>query len=160
MTKEITKARIIQEIQDKLNLRELEPERFAFRETVVPIYDIAPHLQFHTADQKTLSITSIGGKSFFLVPDDERWILSGYTVTFVGAGAFTVSGVYIVRKKQQTSASYVYLDLTAGISVSYTMNLPKPLTLVPGDFIGVNIDSYTSTQNLIVFIDYIMEKIR
>jgi len=161
MTKEITKAIILQEMQDKLKLRDFDPANFLFDETVVPIYDISKHLRFTTATYETETISS-GPTAylFFTVPDNERWFLNGYNVIFVASGAYTVTGIYLVRQKQQKPASGIYLDMTLGQTVSYAINLPKMITLDPGDKLYVYVDSYTSTADLRLYIDYEMEEIR
>ena len=161
MTKEITKSYILQELQDKFGLREFLRENFVFLETVMPTYDIARHVEFPTTDFEELSITSGPvGYVFFTVPENERWYLNAYNVVFMGAGAYTVTGLYIVRKKQLTAGATIYIDMTLGQTVSYAHVLPKPIRLDPGDTIRVYVDSYTSTQNLRLYIDYLMEEIR
>ena len=156
MTKEITKAIILQEIQDKFKLRDWEAERFLFSELVIPTYDISKHVQHWISDHKDVSITSAASFVFFTVPDNERWYLSRYDVTFLGAGAHTVAGVFILREPPE----YVYLDLTAAQTISYHINLSMLAVINPGEYIKVNIDGYTATQDLRLGIDYMMEEIR
>ena len=157
MTKEITKAIILQEMQDKLKLREFEPANFLFDETVVPTYDITQHLRDYVVEYVELSITSTGAKGFFIVPEDERWFLNMYNVVFM-TGAFTIAGVYIGRLP--ALADFMYLDLAAAQSTSYAVILPKPVVLDSGEVIRINVDGYTTTGNLRLYIDYEMEKIR
>ena len=158
MTKEITKTRILQELEDKFALREHEKDFFLFSETVVPTYDIGQHLKQHVNTFAELSITSATSFIFFVVPMDERWTLYRYDVVFMGAGAHTVAGVYTQRTLD--SASFCYLDLTAAQSASYHVNLPFPILLSPGSRIKINVDGYTSTQNLRLYLDYMVENIR
>ena len=160
MTKEITKAFIIQQIQDKFKLRDLYPEKFSFQESVVPIYDISQHLMTYTARYVEKSVTEIGGILFFEVPQNERIYLNGYTIVFMAEGGYTVTGLSIIRKKEINPYSFVYLDMTKNQSVSYTVNLPKTVILDSGDKLYINIDGYTSTQNLRLYIDYMREEIR
>jgi hypothetical protein len=161
MTKEITKTIILQELEDKLKLREWESERFLFSEMVVPTYAIKEHLQYPTADYKQVSIVSgPDAYLFFTVPQNERWFLSTYNIVFMAAGAYTVTGLYINRKKQKTPGSFIYLDMTLGQSVSYMVDLPKPVRLDPGDAIWVYVDSYTISAALRLYIAYTSEEIR
>ena len=156
MTKEITKAFILQEIQDKFKLRELIPEIFSFSENVIPIYDIGPHLQKWQTSKKVTSVTSAAAFKIFTVPQDKRWIIRSYMVIPMGAGAFTWAGLYIQRSSQY----FMYLDLKAAQTVATLTTLPTFLPLNPNDEIYLNIDGYTSTQNVEVYIDYVMEEIR
>ena len=160
MTKEITKARIMQEIEDKFKLREFLPESFLFSELVVPVYDLESHLQSSEQTFVERGIAALGPVSFFEVPENERWLLRLYDVVLMAAGAYTVAGVYIQRKKRNPVASYVYLDLTAAQTVSYHIDLMQPILLDPGDYVYINIDGYTSPANLRLYIDYIKEEIR
>ena len=158
MTKEITKAYILQEIEDKFKLRELTPETFRFSEEVVPIYNIGPHLSRGVIKYVQKNITSAGSMSFFAVPGTEAWVLNSYNVIFMGAGAFTVAGVYVTRAPNHADA--MYLDLTAAQTVSYSNNLPKPVMLRSGDIIAINVDGFTSAQNLRLYIDVTKEDVR
>ena len=159
MTKEITKVKIIQELQDKFKLREFEPEVFSFSERVVPTYDIGQHVKHPKIGYKQVSCTSASGFLFFTVPVDEKWYLQRYTVVFTGAGAIKISGVYIARTAASGSL-LVYLDLALNQIVSYAHDLPKPVELVSGDTISILVDDYTSTQDLRLYIDYTKEEIR
>ena len=156
MTKEITKAFILQRITDELALRELEPEKFAFSELVVPTYNIERQLKNWRVESKTLSITSTGPKLFFYPAQDERWVINGYSTVFM-TGAYTIAGMYITRN---LGSDFVYLDLTAAQNTSYTVNLPKPLELLFGDKLIANVDGYTTTGDLMVNVDVNVEKIR
>jgi len=158
MTKEITKAVILQELQDKLKLREFEPANFLFEETVIPTYEIAPHLLHGRISQANVSITSAAAFLFFTVPDNEKWRFSRYDIIFMGSGAITVAGVYIQRKN--SGIYFAYLDLEAGQTVSYHTELPTPVVLWPGDTIHVTVDGYTSSQYLRMYLDYEREEIR
>ena len=159
MTKEITKAFIIQQIQDKFQLRELTPEIFRFSEMVVPTYDVEQHLQHWESTTNTVYVTSAANYTFFTVPATERWVLRAYNVIFLGAGAFTVAGIYVLRHTR-VNESFVYLDLTAAQTVSYLNTLPEAITLEPGDMLRINVDGYTSAQNLRMDIDYRKETLR
>ena len=156
MTKEITKAYILQQLQDKFKLRELTPEVFSFLETVVPTYDIGPHLTRAYIVYHTVSITSMGSKTFFTVPSNEKWHLHGYNVIFM-TGVFTVAGVLVY---QTSAADWFYTDLAPAIAASYAVNLPKTLVLEEGDNIGVNVDGYTSTGDLELRLNVTKEEIR
>lgn len=157
MTKEITKAFVLQRITDELKLRELEPEKFAFSELVIPVYNIEKHLKNWEIMESTKSVTGIGGLWFLSPAMNERWTLNGYTVIFL-SGVYTVAGVYIIRN--DAVANFVYLDLAAAQNTSYTVNLPKSIELEFGDRLLINIDGYTSTGNLQLFGDINVEKIR
>ena len=158
MTKEITKAIILQEIQDKLKLREFAPTKFLFDETVVPVYNIERHLQKWTLDYKRVSIDSAAAFTFFTVPENEQWQLRSYNVIFLGAGAIKVAGIYITRNI--SPSNYLYLDLTKNQTVSYAVELNTPVVLDPGSMIRVMCDDYISTQNLDCTIDVMKEEIR
>ena len=158
MTKEITKAFILQEIQDKFKLRELEPDRFTFSEQVVPVYNVKEHLGLYRVSFAQKTATSTGGLEFFEVPDNEQWVVNGYNVTFMGVVTVTVAGVYITRVP--LSDSILYLDLSAAQAVSYCVNLPKSLLLKSGDTLNICIDGYTSTMDLRLYIDVLKETIR
>ena len=156
MTKEITKAYILQELQDMFKLREYTPESFLFSETVLPTYDITSHLQKREIDYNVVSITSGPTEYvFFTVPQNERWILHRYNVVFLAAGAYKVTGVFIYR-----GLSYIYLDMTEGQTVSYLHDLINPVVLDPGDRIVVYVDDYTSTADLRLRVDLVKESIR
>ena len=158
MTKEITKARILQELQDKFGLRELIPEKFAFSEIVTPTYDIAPHLTKWEVEAKTLTITSATSFLYFTVPQTERWTLRGYMIIFGATGAHKGSGLF--AQFRPTVNDYIYFDLTKGQDVSYVINLPTPVILEPGNRLYYMIDDYTSDQSLIINIDVMKEELR
>ena len=160
MTKEITKAFILQQIQDKFALREFAPEKFLFSEMVMPVYDIEPHLEEWWNRYSQVTITATGAPVLFTVPEDSRWVLTSYDVVFMGAGAYTVAGVILTRRLRNPTDAYIYLDLSAAQTVSYHTELQTPLILGPGDELKVSIDGYTSSQGLRLYIDYIVEKIR
>jgi len=160
MTKEITKAIILQELQDKFQLRDFDPAKFLFDETVIPTYEITPHLTHTTAKMVDHVFTGIGGFVFITLPSDEKWIVTGYTVVFVTTGNLTLSGVFIARKARVGGSTFTYLDLTAGIAASYTHYLATPLRLDPGDAIGVNCDGYTTDTTIQLYVDYTMEEMR
>ena len=157
MTKEITKANILQEIYDRFKMRELVPAKFAFDETVVPIYNIAPHLSEWHVETNTVSITSAAGYTYFTVPANEEWTLRGYYILFLSSGTHTVSGLFISRRPELES---LYLDLEAGHAVSYIVNLPQHVILPPRSMVGLLIDSYTSTYDLTLKLDVKKEIIR
>ena len=158
MTKEITKAIILQEIQDKFGLREFEPANFLFDEKVVPIYNVGQHLITAATQTKAISITSASGFLFYTVPQNEKWSLRSYELIFGSTGPHKATGLYISRK--DTPGPTIYLDMKKGQEVSYLVNLPTLVTLRPGDGISVYFDTYVSTQNLSVVIDYTREIIR
>jgi len=159
MSKEITKAIILQEIQDKFKLRDFEPAKFLFEETVIPVYEISEHLQHWATYQRTVSVTSTGAIAIKIIPPNEKWLLRAYSVIFV-TGVYTVAGAYILRRDRALGTDFSYLDLTAAQSVSYLRTLPEPVTLEAGDTLLVNIDGYTSTGDLTLHIDYRKEEIR
>ena len=158
MTKEITKAKILQEIQDKFRLREFLPEKFLFAETVIPVYNIEKHTQTWVITRKSVTATGTGGILLRTVPENEQWALRAYDVVFV-SGVFTATGLYITRV-QEDPTYFIYLDLTAGQSTSYHITLPSPVVLQPGDEIQINIDGYTSSGVLYIYLDVMKEEIR
>ena len=158
MTKEITKAYILQQIQDKFKLRELEPEVFRFSEQVIPTYDVSQHLGNWVVLNATVSITSAASFVFFDVPETERWLLRSYLVIFGGTGAIKGSGLMV--NQRPGSSDYIYLDLKKGQEVSYLVNLPVSVVLHPGNELKYLIDTYVSTQNLTVRVDVLKEEIR
>ena len=158
MTKEITKAIILQEIQDKFKLRELIPGKFTFSEEVIPVYNIAQHLGAWTVKEQTKSITGLGGTYFFTVPDDEFWTLRAYMPIFGATGAHTMAGVYLSGRP--VVGDLIYLDLKAGQDVSYLVNLPVPVQINAGTTIAMNCDGYTSTQSVTLHIDVLVEEVR
>ena len=157
MTKEITRAVILQEMQDKLKLREFEHANFLFAETVLPVYDIEQHLEEWWNLYTTMSISGMGGVTFFTIPKDERWQVKRYDVVFI-TGVYTVSGVYISRINCSPAGAIAYLDLKAAQSVSY--HTETDVVLGPGDSLKINIDGYTSPGDLRMYIDYSVEKLR
>ena len=161
MTKEITKAHILQQIQDKFSLREFEAAKFLFSETVLPIYDMGRHLYEQWQKHVTESVTEMGTVLFYSVPDDEQWTLSRYDVVFM-TGAYTIAGIYIVRPvaHRNPGSAYIYLDLAAAQNTSYHVELHHPVVLEPHSFIYASIDGYTTTGDLRLYIDYMMEKMR
>ena len=157
MTKEITKAHILQEIQDKFQLRELMPEKFAFSEMVIPTYDVGQHLTKPQIKHATMSITS-GPTAYYAVtvPGDEKWHLHGYNVIFM-TGSYKVAGLMVYRS---LVADYFYIDLTKNQIVSYAVILPKDVILVAGNKLYLYVDDYTTTGNLELRIDVTVEEIR
>ena len=158
MTKEITKAFVLQEMQDKLGLREWIPEKFLFSENVIPTYNIEQHLQFWGSYWHQMTVTETGGVNITRVPADERWKLRAYTVTFI-SGSYTVAGVYIVRETRK-SGDMSYLDLTAAQSTAYLRTLPESVILEHNDYLYVCIDGYTVSGDIRVDLDFMREKIR
>jgi len=159
MTKEITKAIILQEMQDKFALREFEPSNFLFDETVVPVYEIRGHLQIWRSNRITVSITAATNFLVTQVPMNERWTLRAYSITFA-SGAFTIAGIYIRRNACDSANDFSYLDLKAAQDTAYLVSLNPPVTLEPLDNIRVNADGYTTTGNIYVHMDYMKEEIR
>ena len=159
MTKEITKAFILQQIQDKFKLRELAPETFRFSEEVLPVYNIEQHLLTWEVLEKTMSITGTGSFVFFAVPDNERWTLRSYYVTFLMTGAIKGTGLFIYNRPPGTTVS-IFLDMIKGQEVSYLVVLPCPVVLDPGNQLLYSIDTYVSTQELTIRIDVQREEIR
>ena len=157
MTKEITKAKILQEMGNKFGLREFEPEIFTFSESVVPVYNIEQHLQTWEVKKKVLSVTSTNGELLFTVPMNEKWYLRAYNLWFL-TGVYTIAGVYILRTSAPSDP--IYLDLEADQVASKVVTLFTLCPLHSGDGIYVNIDGYTSTGNLQVTVDCMVEEIR
>ena len=158
MTKEITKAFILQQLQDKFKLREFEPGKFLFSETVLPVYNVEPHLSTWEVLETTVSITSAAAFNFFIVPDNERWTLRAYQLLFGMTGAIKASGLLISHRP--TYLDSIYLDLKKGQEVSYLVNLPQLVVLQPGNTLRVLIDTYVTTQDLTVHVDIKREEIR
>ena len=161
MTKEITKAAILQEIRDKFRLREYAPSKFLFDETVVPVYDINAHLHAYWQKYVTKSITGTGAYVFFPVPENERWHICRYDVVFM-TGVYTIAGVFYQRptNRRDPADAYLYLDLTAAQTVSYHTELKTELILDPKSSLSINVDGYTSIGNLRLYVDYMVEEIR
>ena len=158
MTKEITKAYILQEIQDKFTLREFEPDKFLFSETVIPIYNVAPHLTKNEVRHNTISITNAGAFVFFTVPENERWFLRAYQVIFGATGAHKGTGLYIGDRPG--AGDYIYIDLKKNQEISYLVTLDTPVRIQPGSNLRYLIDTFVSTQNLTIDIDVEIEEIR
>jgi len=158
MSKEITKAIVLQQLQDKLGLRDYEVAPFLFSETVIPIYDIGPHFKHRKIEYASRDIAATGNVIFFVVPQNERWKLQLYDVVFMGAGAYTVAGATIRRLDGLPDT--VYLDMTAAQTISYHVSVSPGIVLDPADAIGINVDGYTSPQALRLYIDYEVEEIR
>ena len=160
MSKEITKSIILQEMQDKLKLREFAPSNFLFDETVVPVYNIEQHLEdFWNKYITSTTITGIGGIGFATVPSTEKWTLYRYDLVFM-SGVITVAGVYVTRVNRTPIGAYIYLDLTAAQTVSYHVDVNPPIVLQPGDVVSASVDGYTSDAILRLYIDYKRETIR
>ena len=158
MTKEITKAYILQQLQDRFKLREFEAAAFLFDETVVPTYNIGPHLGRFEVKHATVSITSATGFAFFTVPQTERWTLRAYQVIYGMTGAIKGTGLYAIWRPG--AVDYIYFDMTKGQEVSYLINLPVPVVLESSTRLFYNIDTYVSTQDLTIDIDVMVEEIR
>ena len=157
MTKEVTKAYILQQMQDKFNLREFEPAPFLFDETVVPVYNIEQHLVDWKIQRKDVTVNALSSFLVFTVPENERWTIRAYQLIFM-TGAYTIAGVYIQRSSVATD--YIYLDLKAAQSVSYLVNLPTQIVAEPNSVIRVNADGYTSAGTLRIQMDTQRETIR
>ena len=157
MTKEITKAKILQEMQDKLKLREFDSANFLFDETVIPVYNIEPHLLKEEVKHNITSVSSGPvGRVMYTVPWNEKWYMHGYNVIFM-TGVYTVAGLMVYRRLVE---DYIYIDLAAAQSTSYAVNLPKDVILHPGDMLALYVDGYTSTGNLELRIDATVEEVR
>ena len=157
MTKEITKAIVLQEMQDKLKLREFAPAKFLFDETVVPIYNIGQHFEEWWQQYTTLSITGTGPMRFFPLPEGEKWHVKRYDVVFM-TGAFTIAGIYIQRKNRTPTGAFTYLDLGLAKNTSY--HVETDVDLIHGDEIFVNVDGFTTPGNIRLYIDYKKEILR
>jgi len=155
--KRITRAKIMGELVDKFSLQEYEREDFLFGEFVVPTYDIGAHVKHRTNKYFQTSVTGTGPLSFAFIPSGERWTLHRYDVVFMGL-TFTVSGIYTRRGVAATQ--FCYLDLGAAKAASYHIALPQPAILDPGDVIYVNVDGFTSTNALRLYLDYEVEELR
>ena len=158
MTKEITKAIILQELENKFQLREFLPAKFLFDETVVPTYSIEPHLTRFEIMHNTVSITSATGFAFFTVPQDEQWTLRAYQVIFGATGAHKGTGLYAIWRPGEVD--YIYFDMTKGQEISYLATLPQAVVLAPKTRLFYNIDTYVSTQDLTIDIDVSVEELR
>ena len=159
MTKEITKSIILQEIQDKFKLREFADAKFLFDETVVPVYEIHDHVRHWRSIREDATAIGTGVLRLTTVPANEKWLLRAYSVVFQ-SGAFTIAGVYILRKDHDAATNFSYLDLTAAQNVSYLRTLPEAVSLEPGDQLNVNVDGFTTTGTLMLYLDYMREEIR
>ena len=159
MTKEITKSIILQEIQDKLKLREFEPDNFLFSETVIPTYNIEQHLLHWEVLVETVSITSATNFLFFTVPDNERWTLRAYSLYYGMTGAIKGTGLYMINRPGGNTTSF-FLDLKKNQEVSYLVNLPFPVVIDAGTELRYLIDTYVTTQDLTVRCDVMREEIR
>jgi len=160
MTKEITKAIILQRLVERFGLREFTPSKFLLDETVIPTFDIQHALgNWRSSYSNTPTITGTGPVLVCGVPDHEKWHLRAYTVTFV-SGSVTIAGLYIKRIDCRSATDFSYLDLTAAQSVAYLRTLPEMVTVEPGDMLYLNVDGYTSDAVLRVDYDYKMEEIR
>ena len=157
MTKEITKAYILQAIQDKFKLRELVPSTFTFSEEVVPVYNVEPHLTRWEIKQKTVNINAAAAFTFFTVPQDEQWLLRSYQVIYGMTGAIKGTGLYVYR---YLSSYYIYIDLKKGQEVSYLFTPPNPIVIQSLSTLSYAIDTYVSSQNLTISIDVQVEVLR
>ena len=161
MTKEITKAFILQQMEDKFGLREFAPEAFTFLETVIPTYNIEQHLISYWTKYNYKSVTSAPAVYLMTtVPINEKWTVRGYNVVFMAVGAYTVTGIYVQRQNAIPPDAIYYLDMELGQSASYAHELRTPLVLSPGDALYVYVDSYTSTADIRLYLDYEKEIIR
>ena len=159
MTKEITKSIILQELENKFGLREFDLAKFLFDETVIPTYDVGQHLGTWYQNRRTVAITGTGAALFYTVPMDEKWHVSRYDVVFM-TGVYSIAGMYIDRVHELAADTTVYLDLKAAQTTSYHIEIATPVVLEPGDLIYANVDGYTSTGDLRIYIDFLREKIR
>ena len=159
MTKEITKSIILQQIQDKLGLREFDAAKFLFDETVVPVYNIEAHLGDWDVLEEVKTISSATAFTFFSVPMDERWLLRAYTVIFGATGAHKGTGLFMTYRPYPNIES-MYLDMTKGQEVSYLVTLPAIVVLNPKTQLKYLIDTYVCNQALTINIDVLKEKIR
>ena len=161
MTKEITKAYILQQLEDKMGLREFTASPFLFDETVIPVYNIEQHLQQQWSGYIEVSIIDTGGVLLLSVPADQRQTFARYDVVFMGISTCTVAGVYVKRRSgHNPTGSFTYLDLTAAQTVSYHIDLHTPVMMDPDDKLYISIDGYTSPMNIRFYYDYIREDIR
>ena len=160
MTKEITKAYILQQLEDKMGLREFTASPFLFDETVIPVYNIEQHLQRQWNGYVEVSVSATGGISLVTIPQQQRRTVARYDIVFMGVSTCTVAGVYVKRINRSPTDAYTYLDLTAAQTVSYHIELPTPVVMEAGDQFCITIDGYTSPMNIRFYYDYIREDIR
>ena len=113
MSKEITKASILQEIQNKFKLRDFEPEKFLFSEMVTPTYDIGDHVKHWESERCREQITANGVTIMCTVPENERWRVRKIDVINEGGANFKINQVFFYGSA--TKLQYLYFN-NAGIA--------------------------------------------
>ena len=140
MTKEITKANILQEIQDKFGLREWEATKFLFNETVMPIYDIDQHVRKWVCIRGRKPIAGNGAVSFFSVPPVERWHVRRLSVFHETGANFDIDQVFFYRGA--TECQYVFYDTTSPLT-SGTVKIfefPQDIPMEYGELADIRIN--------------------
>ena len=146
MTKEITKASILQEIQNKFGLRDFESERFLFGELVTPIYDIAPHVRNWVTERYRSSVTGNGPVQILYVPADTEYRIRRVSVLHETGANFDIDQVFL--EGVGNAVQYLFYDTVAPIT-SGTVKLFEPTQDIPmrkGDLIYMwfNVSNYVA----------------
>ena len=110
MSKEITKANILQEIQNKFKLRDFEPEKFLFSEIVTPTYDIGDHVKHWESERFREQITANGVAVMCTVPDNERWRIRKVDVINEAGANYLINQVLFYGSA--TKNQYLYFNYT------------------------------------------------
>ena len=114
MTKEITKANILQEIQNKFGLRDFEPERFLFGEFVTPVYDIEHHVKTWTTIRYRTQVTGNGAVAILLVPGNKEYNIRRVNVLHETGANFDIDQVFF--DGQSNAVQYLFYDTAAPIT--------------------------------------------
>ena len=145
MTKEITKAIILQQIQEKFGLRELESEIFRFSEMVIPIYDIGMHVKNWDLQRYREEITGNGSLHFITVPDNERWKMRRIIVVAEAGGTYNIAIIYIYHPSHSTDNNYIFYNTVAPIAAGTVtiFEFPQDIPVEEGDNIDINISGFS-----------------
>ena len=129
MTKEITKSIILQEMQDKFQLRDFESARFLFDETVIPTYDVGAHVKHWTVTRDRQVVSGNGALFFHVVPYDERWRVRKIDVYSETGGNFDIDQIFIATAG--TEYQYLFFNTAAPIANGTVnmFNLPQDIAM-------------------------------
>lgn len=132
-----------------------EPPRIL--ESIQPITDVDSLLQQPRIKTKVLTITSTGTKDFGKIEDmlpvvtGKRHTLLGYQITTTAVATFSQIMLY-----DPVTGNVITLDtFTAAVGRNAIFTIPLPVD--PNWTVSVNVNAYTSTGDLVMFL-YVIEE--
>jgi len=162
MTKEITKANIIQEIQNKFQLREFTPAQFLFDETVVPTYDMGQHVKAWDMSRGRVAVSANGTLIPYAVPETEQWRIRRLSLINETGGNFDVDQIFTYHPSVPTAITYVFYNTASPIGTGTVkiFEFPQDIPMSPGEHVMINISNYVGAGYVSVHMLKEVETIR